>query len=688
MSSNRNADCGTSAATSASAPGRELAQVDAVVRHRTRRRGRPAARAASRASTCPSRSARRRRRCGPAATEKVTSCEHRRVAVGERDAPHVDRRRAAVRAAAAPAPCSWLPSAVSTRCTRSQPTTLRGSSLSTQPIARTGKASSVNRYATRTSWPASMAPLPTRAVPTSRTTSTPSVGSASMTGSNRPRTRPTRTRVSRSSCARSRNRAVSSASRPSVLTTSAPSKLSWATPRHLAAQLLRAGHERRHPAAVDDGERRDGREDDGADEREHRVGDEQQPERDDEHEDDAHRERERRDRRPGRLDVGVGVGQQLAGRVLLVPGERQLQVAAGDPAAVRRLQPVLHQAGAEPAGHDADDLEHRGHHDGQEGQAEGGGRGVAPLDRRHDDAVGDGAEHVRLADRRQREQPAAHGGDREDPRLLPDGDPEHAEAAAEHARGRRGAGAGRGGRGQGSPGQRGRGRTPQETTPAGPPLFPCSRPSGVPRCGMPSPAAAERAALVDLLEQVGPDAPPCAAAGPPTTSPHTSSSATGRPSRCPAWSCRCCTRSPRRTSGAPAPARTPTSSGPCGPGRRCSPWAGSATPPSCTVVRARRGHRRPARQGPARPARRCRTRSGRGLSSPARRSPSRARARPGAALPRRPAPPGPAGARRGRAARRAGRADAVAVRPARHRRVRLEGSAEAVERARRARVGV
>ena len=39
----------------------------------------------------------------------------------------------------------------STCCTRSQPTTLRGSSASTQPIARTGKASTVNRNATLTS---------------------------------------------------------------------------------------------------------------------------------------------------------------------------------------------------------------------------------------------------------------------------------------------------------------------------------------------------------------------------------------------------------------------------------------------------------------------------------------------------------------------------------------------------------
>jgi hypothetical protein len=63
----------------------------------------------------------------------------------------------------------------------------------------------------------------------SSTASTPRVGSASSSGSNRPRTRPTAMLASRSSSAFAWNRAASAASRPSVLTTSAPSKLSWAT---------------------------------------------------------------------------------------------------------------------------------------------------------------------------------------------------------------------------------------------------------------------------------------------------------------------------------------------------------------------------------------------------------------------------------------------------------------------------
>ncbi len=118
---------------------------------------------------------------------------------------------------------------MSTPCTRSQPTTLRGSSPSTQPIARSGNASTVNRNATLTRSCTLTAPALSRNAPTSRTTSVPRFGSASISGSKNPRTRPTCTNASRSSCALPPNRAVSADSRPSVLTTSAPSKLSCAS---------------------------------------------------------------------------------------------------------------------------------------------------------------------------------------------------------------------------------------------------------------------------------------------------------------------------------------------------------------------------------------------------------------------------------------------------------------------------
>ena len=74
----------------------------------------------------------------------------------------------------------------------------------------------------------SVAPLETRATPTARTTRTPRLGRLARVGSNTARIRPARTLTSRSSWALARNRSVSSTSRPSVLTTIAPSKDSWA----------------------------------------------------------------------------------------------------------------------------------------------------------------------------------------------------------------------------------------------------------------------------------------------------------------------------------------------------------------------------------------------------------------------------------------------------------------------------
>ena len=59
------------------------------------------------------------------------------------------------------------------------------------------------------------------------------------------------------------------------------------------------------------------------------------------------------------LDVGVGVGQQLPGRVPVVPGQRQLQVLPGDPRGGTGLQPVLHDPGEEAAAGHADRLEQR-----------------------------------------------------------------------------------------------------------------------------------------------------------------------------------------------------------------------------------------------------------------------------------------------------------------------------------------
>ncbi len=126
----------------------------------------------------------------------------------------------------------------------------------------------------------------------------------------------------------------------------------------LAAHELRAGLPRRHPARVEDVDQEQAGEGGHADQGQHPVGEEERPDGADQHHQRADRERQRRDREPGGLDVGVGVGQQRAGRVPVVPGQRQVEVAAGDQPPVAGLQAELHVAGAEPAAEDADHPEH------------------------------------------------------------------------------------------------------------------------------------------------------------------------------------------------------------------------------------------------------------------------------------------------------------------------------------------
>jgi hypothetical protein len=92
-----------------------------------------------------------------------------------------------------------------------------------------GKARTVNRYAICTRSPWRHPSCLDAAEPTSSTASTPRLGSASRTGSNAPAHPPTAICASRSVSLAARKRSVSYVSRPSVLTTVAPSKLSCAT---------------------------------------------------------------------------------------------------------------------------------------------------------------------------------------------------------------------------------------------------------------------------------------------------------------------------------------------------------------------------------------------------------------------------------------------------------------------------
>ena len=71
------------------------------------------------------------------------------------------------------------------------------------------------------------------------------LGSAASVGSNMARIRPALTETSRSLCALAAKRSVSSVSGPSVLTTIAPSKDSWAISLSSARSCLGLGHQRR-----------------------------------------------------------------------------------------------------------------------------------------------------------------------------------------------------------------------------------------------------------------------------------------------------------------------------------------------------------------------------------------------------------------------------------------------------------
>ena len=96
---------------------------------------------------------------------------------------------------------------------------------------------------------------------------------------------------------------------------------------------------------------------------------------------------------PRRLDVGVGVGEQLPGRVPVVPGQREAEVLPGDPAPVGRAEVVDGDTGGDPAHDDADDVDE---HDGDEDQRrpnQVGGRDRLRRDGRGDGVVDDPPDH-------------------------------------------------------------------------------------------------------------------------------------------------------------------------------------------------------------------------------------------------------------------------------------------------------
>ncbi len=92
-----------------------------------------------------------------------------------------------------------------------------------------GRVSTPNRAMASTSWPVLTAPREMRHEPSASSAITPRLGSPLSAGSNAARMNPTSSRSVRRRSAAVASRSVSCSANPRVLTTSAPSKLSWAT---------------------------------------------------------------------------------------------------------------------------------------------------------------------------------------------------------------------------------------------------------------------------------------------------------------------------------------------------------------------------------------------------------------------------------------------------------------------------
>jgi hypothetical protein len=200
----------------------------------------------------------------------------------------------------------------------------------------------------------------------------------------------------------------------------------------LGPELLRPLHARAHHLRVHDVGHEDEREDDQSDEREQRIGEEQDDDRDGDHHQRPAREGQRCHEEPGRLDVGVGVGEKLTGGMALVPRQRQTQVLAGDAAAVVGLQPVAHDPGEETAADDADDLQECHADDRQRRQGQRRGRRGSVRERGQQHPVGDLADDVGAGDRHGAVQAAGHDGEGEHAGLLDDRPQHMAEPAPHH----------------------------------------------------------------------------------------------------------------------------------------------------------------------------------------------------------------------------------------------------------------
>ncbi len=218
---------------------------------------------------------------------------------------------------------------------------------------RIGHASSPNSAMNWIRSPRVTAPTETRHDPTAMSATAPTAGSASSAGSNPARMYPAWTR----SCCSAR----AFHGEPLGLLGFAPERLHdhravdalVGDGGHVADPLLRPAGRSLHPAREAPIHQRQGGEQQDADHREVDVGREQRDHREQHQEEHAGGERDRVQHVDRRLDVGLHVRDQLAGRRLLVELERQVPVAVGDPRAERRHDARPRDAAVVPANHDA-----------------------------------------------------------------------------------------------------------------------------------------------------------------------------------------------------------------------------------------------------------------------------------------------------------------------------------------------
>ena len=187
-------------------------------------------------------------------------------------------------------------------------------------------------------------------------------------------------------------------------------------PGHVAHPGLDLGHRHRHPVRVDAVEHGERREQHEGDEGQDRV-DEQEAEQGEGHEGEhPDAEGHRVEHLGGGQHVGIGVGQQLAGRLGPVVPQGDVDERGGHPPPQLGGRAEGQHAGGEAAQHD------RRRPQGTEGgQGQGaahrrpGGHAVVGGEGREDQLVGDAPEHHRGGHHGRRVPGRTHDGQREDP---------------------------------------------------------------------------------------------------------------------------------------------------------------------------------------------------------------------------------------------------------------------------------